>query len=491
MSSKLLLPRRDFLRVSSVAALAAGFEPWSSVLAQSVSSAETKADYTLRIAAGLVELSPEHIVSTTLYNGQFPGPLLRFTEGQRVTVDIHNDTDTPELVHWHGQMIPSDVDGASEEGTPFVPAHGMRRVEFVPKPSGFRFYHTHVPAAGDLNRGTYTGQAGAVYIEPKDNPGAYDREVFLVMKEFEPNLSRGGDMAMDFLVGEPISELQKIGKRADEEAKEKAKGFEVGYERFAINGKMLGHGEPIRVKQGERVLFHVLNASAGEIRSLALPGHVFRVVALDGNPVPMPADVPVLWLGTAERISAIVHMNHPGVWVMGDLDHDDRRHGMGIVVEYAGRKGNAQWADAKPLHWDYTQFGKAATQPVHPDETIEMLIVKRNAAVDGFNQWTLNGEAFSMEKMQPMYSLHEGRRYRLKFRNASDDIHPLHLHRHSFELTQVAGRATAGVIKDVVMLGGFQELSVDFVADNPGLTLFHCHQQLHMDFGFMALFKYA
>ena len=52
-----------------------------------------------------------------------------------------------------------------------------------------------------------------------------------------------------------------------------------------------------------------------------------------------------------------------------------------------------------------------------------MTIVKHNAAIDGFNQWTLNGEAFSMEKMQPLYNLHEGRRYRLKFRNASDDIH--------------------------------------------------------------------
>jgi FtsP/CotA-like multicopper oxidase with cupredoxin domain len=46
-------------------------------------------------------------------------------------------------------------------------------------------------------------------------------------------------------------------------------------------------------------------------------------------------------------------------------------------------------------------------------------------------------------------------------------------------------------MKDVVMLGGFQELEVEFLADNPGLTLFHCHQQLHMDFGFMALFKYV
>ena len=101
---------------------------------------------------------------------------------------------------------------------------------------------------------------------------------------------------------------------------------------------MLGHGEPIRVKQGERVLFHVLNASATEIRSLALPGHVFRVVALDGNPVPTQAEVPVLWLGTAERISAIVEMKQPGVWVLGDLSDDDRGHGMGIVVEYAGDK---------------------------------------------------------------------------------------------------------------------------------------------------------
>jgi FtsP/CotA-like multicopper oxidase with cupredoxin domain len=454
-------------------------------------AAPEKADYILRIATGLAELAPEHIVSTTLYNGQFPGPLLRFKEGQRAVVDIHNDTDVPELVHWHGQMIPSDVDGAAEEGTPYVPPHGMRRISFVPKPAGFRFYHTHVVAGGDLNRGTYTGQLGPVYIEPKNEPGAYDREVFLVLKECAPSLSRGGDMAMDFLAGEPIKGLKDIGKKADDEAQEKTKGFEVSYGLFSINGKMLGHGDPIRVKQGERVLFHVLNGSAGEIRSIALPGHAFRVVALDGNPVPTPRDVPVLWLGTAERISAVVEMNQPGVWVMGDLADDDRKRGMGVVVEYAGAKGKPQWTNPKPSRWDYAQFGKAPASIVKPDETMEFTIVKRNGALNGFNQWTLNGEAFSMETMKPMYKVHEGYRYRLKFRNASDDIHPLHLHRHSFELVRVGGKPTAGVIKDVVMLGGFQEVEFDFVADNPGMTLFHCHQQLHMDFGFMALFDYA
>jgi FtsP/CotA-like multicopper oxidase with cupredoxin domain len=164
---------------------------------------------------------------------------------------------------------------------------------------------------------------------------------------------------------------------------------------------------------------------------------------------------------------------------------------MGMVVEYEGQKGTPRWVKPKPFRWDYSSFGKADATTAEPDETIEMTILKRNAALDGFNQWTLNGEAFSMQTMRPTYTLHQGRRYRLKFRNASDDIHPLHLHRHSFELTRIGGSATAGVIKDVVMLGGFQELAFDFVADNPGLTLLHCHQQLHMDFGFMALFKYA
>ncbi|MET4803747.1 FtsP/CotA-like multicopper oxidase with cupredoxin domain [Bradyrhizobium sp. LB11.1] len=397
----------------------------------------------------------------------------------------------PELVHWHGQMIPSDVDGAAEEGTPFVPPHGMRRISFVPKPSGFRFYHTHVVAGADLNRGTYTGQVGPVYIAPKNEPGTYDREVFLTLKEFAPSFSRGGDMAMDFLAGEEVKDLKDLGKKSDDEAQEKTKGFEVGYDLFSINGKMLGHGDPVRVKQGERVLFHVLNGSAGEIRSLALPGHSFRVVALDGNPVPALKDVPVLWLGTAERVSAIVEMNHPGVWVMGDLADDDRKRGMGIVVEYAGARGKPQWTKPKPYKWDYTLFGKAGASPTKPDETMEFTILKRNGALNGFNQWTMNGEAFSMDTMKPMYKVQQGRRYRLKFRNGSDDIHPLHLHRHSFELVRVGGKQTSGVLKDVVMLGGFQEIEFDFVADNPGTTLFHCYQQLHMDFGFMALFEYA
>ena len=452
---------------------------------------DEKADYTIHIGTGLVEVGPQHFISTTTYNGQFPGPLLRFKEGRRTVVDIYNDTDTPEQFHWHGQFVPTDVDGSAEERTPYIPAHGMRREVFVPGPSGFRFYHTHVAAGGNLAAGQYTGEVGPVYIEPRNERGDYDREEFIVLKEFEPFFMQGGDMAMDFLAGTAIPELKSIGEKAEKESAGMPKGYEVGYKVFTINGKQLGHGKPIQVKNGERVLFHILNGSATEIRSLALPGHTFKVVAMDGFPVPNPAKVPVLWIGTAERISVIVEMKNPGVWVMGDLSDDDRGNGMGIVVEYANQKGRPKWVKPKPFKWDYSIFGNQNVTASEPDEIIEMLFTKQQAADKGFNQWMINGVAFDMMKMPTMFHLKEGKRYRLHMRNASDDLHPMHLHRHSFEVTKVGGKPTAGIIKDVVMLGGFQEMDIDFTANNPGLTLFHCHMQLHMDFGFMALFDYV
>jgi len=129
------------------------------------------ADYTLHIKAAPIEIAPKSIVSAVTYNGQFPGPLLQFKEGLLATIDVFNHADTPEQLHWHGQQVPVEVDGAAEEGTPFIPAQGQRRIVFTPRPAGFRFYHTHNRAGADLSAGQYSGQVGPVYIEPKENPG--------------------------------------------------------------------------------------------------------------------------------------------------------------------------------------------------------------------------------------------------------------------------------------------------------------------------------
>jgi FtsP/CotA-like multicopper oxidase with cupredoxin domain len=468
--------RRDFLAVSGALALAA-----CNRAAPPASNTDAgPADLTLRIGPVLADIAKDHTISTIGYNGQVPVSPIHMREGVPLTVDLFNDTDVPEFVHWHGLIVPADVDGAPEEKSLAVPAHGHLRYRLTPQPAGARFVHSHVMSMSDMNRGTYTGQFGFVYIEPKNDPGGYDQEIFLATHEWEPFFTAAEEME-----DEDVTPAEKARKE-EQDKNSPPNGWEIGYQRFTINGKALGYGEPVRVKEGQRILFHILNGSATENIHVALSGHRFQVVALDGNPVPSPQFVDVLELGTAERISAMVEMKNPGVWVLGTPHDDDRRDGMGIVVEYANRPGPARWVKPQRKPWDYTIFGNSKPVP-EPVETIPLTIGKINGGKGGFNRWTINGKAF--DDAAELRPLKKGSRYRLIFDNQTDDSHPLHLHRNSFELTNVYGKPTAGVMKDVVLVKGYRKIAVDFVPSMEGLTLFHCHQQLHMDYGLKTLFN--
>ena len=441
------------------------------------------ADVTLRIAPVALEIAPSHFVSTIAYNGGSPGPVLRLREGKPVTVDVINDTDAAELVHWHGLLIPPEVDGSEEEGTPPIPPGARRRYRFVPKPAGTRWYHSHAMAP-DLHRGTYTGQYGFLMIDSGHDPGHYDQEVFLALRDWEP-----------FYTDQPVdTDDQDIRGPQPEKPKvldTRPNGLEVSSQLYSINDKALGTGQPVRVRAGTRVLFHLLNASALENRTIALPGHEFHVVALDGNSVPTPRAAKVVTLGPGERVDAYVEMNQPGVWILGATVDALRQAGLGIVIEYANQRRPPQWVPQPGARWDYTAFGHAPGQgapSATPDHVIDMVFAKVPGGAGQFNLWTINGKADPHERE---FVLQEGRRYRLVFRNRTDDSHPVHLHRHLFELVDVNGTPTSGIIKDTVIVPLYGRVSVDLVANQPGLSLFHCHIQQHMDFGFKALFRYA
>lgn len=468
--------RRAFLRMAAAVGAGALAGDCRSRAPDSTGRGVAGADVTIRMAPLDVEVAPHQVVRTVGYNGSVPAPVLRLPEGRPVTVELLNQTDVPELVHWHGQLVPSAIDGSAEEGTPYLPPHGRQRYTLTPTPAGTRWLHSHARAGTSLQGGTYTGQFGFVYVEPRSEPGRYDREVFLATHEWHPSL-----------VADP---MEGFGGESESRM---GNGLEVGYRLFSINGKALGHGEPVRVKYGERVMFRILNASATQSIQLALPGHEFLVVALDGNPVPAPRPKRVLSLGVAERIDAVVQMNQRGVWILGTPDDRQRNSGLGIVIEYGGSSGPPRWIAPAADPWDYTMFGRPGSLQ-QPDETIPLVFRMIPGGGDSFDQWVINDVAF--EHSEPI-AIHQGRRYRLALENLSDDTHPVHLHRHLFELARVldrstgAWRSTTGVLKDTVLIEPKQRMDVDFVAANPGLTLFHCHHQLHMNLGFARLFRYV
>ena len=126
-----MISRRDLLKISGLAALA--------TRSHALGRDAPEPDYRLQIAEVTLDLSPRHTLKTVAYNGQAPGPLLRFKEDQPVTIEVINRTDRPEVVHWHGLFIPPEVDGAMEEGTPAIAPRSSARYTFTPKPAGFRW----------------------------------------------------------------------------------------------------------------------------------------------------------------------------------------------------------------------------------------------------------------------------------------------------------------------------------------------------------------
>ena len=446
--------RRDFLLATGAIALAP---------AARAAAATAKADHTLRITKASLEVAPGRVVQTTGYNGGVPGPLIRLKQGVPVSIDLINETSAPEFVHFHGLAASVIVDGSEEEGSPVLAPGAQRRITFTPNQAGNRWYHTHTMAMDDVSRGGYSGQYGFLYIEPKNDPGRHDQEVFLAARHWEPKIvHRPEPPNMDWTVTYGIASL---GERA------------------------LGHGEPIRVKEGQRVLFHLLNASATRQVNLALAGHKMQVIALDGNPVPRSQMVDGLSLAVAERADVIVEMNNPGVWILGGPRDQDRADGLGIVVEYAGKSGDPQFKALQLPPWDYTQFMDATPRTVAaPDGMFEIEFHMMPDEGKPFNRWMMNGKMFP--NIDPI-KVKKGKRYRLLLHNGHEDGHPMHFHRHVFEVVKFAGKPVSGMVKDTINVPRDQVVEVEFVADNPGASLLHCHMQQHMDYGLKTLITYA
>jgi FtsP/CotA-like multicopper oxidase with cupredoxin domain len=201
-----------------------------------------------------------------------------------------------------------------------------------------------------------------------------------------------------------------------------------------------GPGEGIRVRDGERVRFHLLNATENEDVLLHLPGHRFTVVALDGNAVPTPAAVDVLGLAPQERIEAVVEMNTPGNWLLGSLD------GLRLPISYENQTGAAEWHPPVAVDWSYARFSAPACPRHLPDELIEMLL----EAPQGNHRWIVKGGHST-----PVLG------ERLRIINATSEAHFVNLHPLRVELTRVNQIPVSGIIKSTIRLERYNVVEAD------------------------------
>src|SRR5699024_533242 len=254
--------RKKFLENAALAV--PGVLTANSLLGNSFSSTNTKKKLShtyfgknkirLTISETETEIAKGLIFKTIAYNNSVPGPVIRMKEGEETIVEVINNTDHQEVVHWHGQEIPAEVDGALEEGTPPIEPHSKRTYKFKPGPAGVKWYHTHAMTQGDKQKAMYSGQIGIVYIEPKDGKRqyktAYDRELFFITHDWKY-----------FLQGALFKDFDRLV--------------------YTVNGKSLGFDSPIKVKEGEKILLHFVNGNARDDIRFSCSGHKMKILGLD------------------------------------------------------------------------------------------------------------------------------------------------------------------------------------------------------------------
>ncbi|MDP9357679.1 MAG: copper oxidase, partial [Chloroflexota bacterium] len=272
------------------------------------------------------ELMPGTTVRAWGYNGQMPGPELRVREGDLVRVALRNELRVPTTIHWHGVNLPPAMDGPAGLNQAPVDPGAEFIYEFLAKPAGTRWYHSHADPALQVPMGLY----GSLVIEPRVPVRTYDREYTLVLGEWDLELTP--DVAS--------------GKAERGPRDRTLRGGELGSDLFLINGHMHGAVPPIKVAEGERVLLRLVHA--GHLpHPFHIHGHSFKIVATDGNPIPEVArwTKDTVLIAPGERYDLELVADNPGVWMVHCHIEHHMANGMMTVIAYDGHKPSGPAAD--------------------------------------------------------------------------------------------------------------------------------------------------
>jgi FtsP/CotA-like multicopper oxidase with cupredoxin domain len=419
------------------------------------------------------------------YNGTIPGPVLRVMHGQRVRVRYTSNADVATTIHWHGMILPNDMDGVAGVTQPAVSPGSEFVYEFAPSPPGTRWYHDHA-----LQLAAMRGLFGMFIVEdPADEPN--DAEFALVFHDVPDwnsveSARRGvSTAAMAAPSGSP--EMMRM------KATHAKMGDEVEYVAHCINGASYPNGKKLRVSVGDRVRLRILNASFTQTRYVRLAGHRLIVTHSDGNRISHPFEVDVLRVGVAERYDVQFEVRKPGAFLLQGLTGDAFAEQQAALFYTEGMENAPPLRDPQKLDglrvFSYALAGGETAQGPLLRGPIYNLTLGGGGWANA--KWTINGAIWPHT---PKLRVRRGDLVTVRFLNKTDMDHPMHLHGHRFGLIEVGGTYLARPLaKDVSLVpanGG--TTTWQFFADSPaGRWLLHCHNEIHMLGGMMTEVVYA
>ncbi|MEV6630497.1 multicopper oxidase family protein [Actinoplanes sp. NPDC051470] len=376
-----------------------------------------------------VKLDSGATVDGLTFNGTAPGPEIRVRKGKLLEVTLVNrNVEEGVTVHWHGVDVPNAEDGVPGVTQDAVPPGGKHVYRFIPTRAGTFWYHAHKAALENVKRGLF----GALIIE--DGP-AFDGVERTVFTHAWP-VSNGDVGALD---------------RGDQPA---------------------GQAVPA----GRKVLLRTINSSA-EPQSVQVSGAPFQAAAIDGNTVegatPIEPGTELLLAAGGRYDIAFTMPNGPVTAAIAGTEAS-------LTLSPGGQ------ADPAPVSgggsFDPLTYGSGSPPASGSYQRTYNLRLDDGF---GFSQGSLGWVSSSINgrlyPAVPTLEVKRGDRVRVRIASRSIINHPFHLHGHRVRVLSRNGEAASGSPwwTDTLNVGSGEVFEIEFVADNPGIWMDHCHNFQH------------
>ena len=413
----------------------------------------------------------------------------RGVKGHFFDAIVKNTTDKPTVVHWHGLLVPNKYDGVPYVTQAPIPAGGAYHYRFKLKQSGTYWMHSH----HDLQVQQFLS-APLIIADPAEKPT--DKEVTFFIGDFSyqkpeviyANLKKGMTHMTHMAPMEHHGSMT-MAMPMEHSAMQKPDLNDVKYDAFLTNYRTLKNPEIVSVKPGEVVRLRIIAGSAmtnffidtGELQGQA--------IAVDGQNI-KPIEGRQFQLAVGQRMDILVKIPNAekAYPILAQGEGTSLQTGLILATPKAKIVPLKERADvtAGALNYEqeYTLQADAPLKPVVPGQT---LVVNLEGDMMKYT-WSINHQAWP--KIKPLH-VSENKRVEMVFINHSSMAHPMHLHGHVFEVTEIDGKPLKqGAMRDTVLVLPNSTVKVQFDADNPGNWMMHCHMLYHQESGMMTIVNY-
>jgi len=300
----------------------------ATVFAAHGSASERRYDLTIAKQEMSITGKPREAITV---NGGIPAPTLRFKKGDDAVMVVHNAMDVPSSIHWHGMLVPPDMDGVPGISFPSIPPGGTFTYRFPIRQVGTYWYHSHSGLQEQL------GVYGSIVITPNQREHGATKDHVVLLSDWTDRkpeqvlklLRRGSEwMGIEKKSSQSVLGAAKTGKFIEFWKREAMRMpamdlADVAYDAFFVNGKP---SEELDASPGETVRLRVIDGSATTYFHLQYAGGAIQIVTADGQSVkPLTMEKPLL-IGVAETYDLIVKVPAFGSYEFRATAHDGSGH---------------------------------------------------------------------------------------------------------------------------------------------------------------------